>query len=154
MRALIKTGHTHVSIAALKGTVSPLQALLNCKESFPHTTETSLLCMRMVSQRKCYSSVVARGKFQRNCYSSAPAWEGLPSEGINSSAVLQLYSWKYCGVLVSVSIPAQNIMTEKEVGEERVYSAYTSMLLFFFSFLFFFETGFLCVALAVLELTL
>ena len=79
MRALIKTGHTHVSIAALKG-------------SFPHTTETSLLCMRMVSQRKCYSSVVARGKFQRNCYSSAPAWEGLPSEGINSSAVLQLYS--------------------------------------------------------------
>jgi hypothetical protein len=33
-------------------------------------------------------------------------------------------------VLVRVSIPAQNIMTKKEVGEERVYSAYTSTLLF------------------------
>jgi hypothetical protein len=29
-----------------------------------------------------------------------------------------------------VSIPAQNIMTKKQVGEERVYSAYISMLLF------------------------
>ena len=28
-------------------------------------------------------------------------------------------------VLVRVSIPAQNIMTKKQVGEERVYSAYT-----------------------------
>jgi hypothetical protein len=33
-------------------------------------------------------------------------------------------------VLVRVSIPAQNIMTKKQVVEERVYSAYTSMLLF------------------------
>jgi hypothetical protein len=33
-------------------------------------------------------------------------------------------------VLVSVSIPAQNIMTKKQVGKERVYSAYTSTLLF------------------------
>jgi len=33
-------------------------------------------------------------------------------------------------VLVRVSIPAQNIMTKKQVGEERVYSAYTSSLLF------------------------
>jgi hypothetical protein len=33
-------------------------------------------------------------------------------------------------VLVTVSIPGQNIMTKKQVGEERVYSAYTSMLLF------------------------
>jgi hypothetical protein len=33
-------------------------------------------------------------------------------------------------VLVRVSIPAQSIMTKKQVGEERVYSAYTSMLLF------------------------
>jgi hypothetical protein len=31
---------------------------------------------------------------------------------------------------VRVSIPAQNIMTKKQVGEERVYSAYTSTLLF------------------------
>jgi hypothetical protein len=31
---------------------------------------------------------------------------------------------------VLVSIPAQNIMTKKQVGEERVYSAYTSTLLF------------------------
>jgi hypothetical protein len=29
-----------------------------------------------------------------------------------------------------VSIPGQNIMTKKQVGEERVYSAYTSTLLF------------------------
>jgi hypothetical protein len=33
-------------------------------------------------------------------------------------------------VLVRVSIPGQNILTKKEVGEERVYSAYTSILLF------------------------
>jgi hypothetical protein len=33
-------------------------------------------------------------------------------------------------VLVNVSIPAQNIMTKKQVGEERVYSAYISTLLF------------------------
>jgi hypothetical protein len=33
-------------------------------------------------------------------------------------------------VLVRVSIPATNIMTKKQVGEERVYSAYTSILLF------------------------
>jgi hypothetical protein len=32
-------------------------------------------------------------------------------------------------VFVRVSIPGQN-MTKKQVGEERVYSAYTSMLLF------------------------
>jgi hypothetical protein len=31
---------------------------------------------------------------------------------------------------VLVSIPGQNIMTKKQVGEERVYSANTSMLLF------------------------
>jgi hypothetical protein len=33
-------------------------------------------------------------------------------------------------VLVRVSIPAQSIMTKKQVGEERVYSAYNSILLF------------------------
>jgi hypothetical protein len=33
-------------------------------------------------------------------------------------------------VLGRVYIPAQNIMTKKQVGEERVYSAYTSTLLF------------------------
>jgi hypothetical protein len=33
-------------------------------------------------------------------------------------------------VLVRVSIPAQNIVTKKQVGEERVYSTYTSTLLF------------------------
>jgi hypothetical protein len=33
-------------------------------------------------------------------------------------------------VLVRVSIPIQNIMTKKQVGEEKVYSAYTSILLF------------------------
>jgi hypothetical protein len=34
------------------------------------------------------------------------------------------------GVLVSVSIRTQNIMAKKQVGEERVYSAYTCTLLF------------------------
>jgi hypothetical protein len=33
-------------------------------------------------------------------------------------------------VLVRVSIPGQNIMTKKQVGEERDFSAYTSTLLF------------------------
>jgi hypothetical protein len=33
-------------------------------------------------------------------------------------------------VLVRVCIPAQNIMTKKQVGEERVYSACISTLLF------------------------
>jgi hypothetical protein len=34
------------------------------------------------------------------------------------------------GVLVRVSIPAQSIMTKKQVGEKWVYSAYTAALLF------------------------
>ena len=34
------------------------------------------------------------------------------------------------GVLVRVCIPEQNIMTKKQVGEERVCLAYTSTLLF------------------------
>ena len=38
--------------------------------------------------------------------------------------------WSMSIVLVRVSILAQNIMTKKQVGEERVYSAYTSTLLF------------------------
>jgi hypothetical protein len=33
-------------------------------------------------------------------------------------------------VLVIVCISAQNIMTKKQVGEKRVYSAYTPTLLF------------------------
>jgi hypothetical protein len=33
-------------------------------------------------------------------------------------------------VLVRVSIPRENIMTTKHVEEERIYSAYTSILLF------------------------
>jgi hypothetical protein len=33
-------------------------------------------------------------------------------------------------VLVRVSIPGQNIMTKKQVGEERVYWSYTSILMF------------------------
>jgi hypothetical protein len=35
-------------------------------------------------------------------------------------------SWRKSGVLIGVSIPAQNIMTKKQIGEERVYSADTS----------------------------
>ena len=33
-------------------------------------------------------------------------------------------------VLVRVSIPRQNIMTKKQVGKERVYSANSAILLF------------------------
>jgi hypothetical protein len=33
-------------------------------------------------------------------------------------------------VLVRVSVPRQNVMTKKQVGEEWLYSAYTSTLLF------------------------
>jgi hypothetical protein len=33
-------------------------------------------------------------------------------------------------VLVRVCIPAQNIMTKKQVEEKRIYSTYTSTLLF------------------------
>ena len=33
-------------------------------------------------------------------------------------------------ILVKICIPAQNIMTKKQVGEERVCLAYTSTLLF------------------------
>jgi hypothetical protein len=45
------------------------------------------------------------------------------SEGVGTSP-------RSHSVLVRVSIPGQNIMTKKQVGEERVYSAYTSILLF------------------------
>jgi hypothetical protein len=41
-----------------------------------------------------------------------------------------LYISSESSVLVRVSIPGQNIMTKKQFGEERVYSAYTSILLF------------------------
>jgi hypothetical protein len=42
-----------------------------------------------------------------------------------------IFYYKGCTlvVLVMVSIPGETIMTEKQVGEERVYSAYTSTLL-------------------------
>jgi hypothetical protein len=40
------------------------------------------------------------------------------------------YTSVFRGILVRVSIPGQNIMTTKQIGEERVYSAYTSILLF------------------------
>jgi hypothetical protein len=36
----------------------------------------------------------------------------------------------FLSVLVWVCIPAQNIMTKKQVEKERIYSAYTSTLLF------------------------
>jgi hypothetical protein len=37
-------------------------------------------------------------------------------------------------VLVRVSIPGQNIMTKKQVGQERVYSAYIFLFFFFTMF--------------------
>ena len=44
--------------------------------------------------------------------------------------MLLLFKMFFMSVLVMVSISAQNIMTKKQGGEERVYSAYTSTLLF------------------------
>jgi hypothetical protein len=41
----------------------------------------------------------------------------------------RLAELKTQSVLVRISIPAQNIMTKKQIGEERVYLAYTSTLL-------------------------
>jgi hypothetical protein len=41
-----------------------------------------------------------------------------------------IYIKPLVNVLVRVYILAQNIMTKKQVGEERDYSAYTSTLLF------------------------
>jgi hypothetical protein len=43
---------------------------------------------------------------------------------------VELLGYKKEPVLVRVSIPAQNIMTKKQVGEEGAYSAYTLTLLF------------------------
>jgi hypothetical protein len=40
------------------------------------------------------------------------------------------FAWSLVGVLVRVCIPAQNIMTKKQVVEESIYSAYTSTFLF------------------------
>jgi hypothetical protein len=37
---------------------------------------------------------------------------------------------RYQSVLVRVSVPEQNIMTKKQIGEGWVYSAYTFLLLF------------------------
>jgi hypothetical protein len=42
----------------------------------------------------------------------------------------EVLCWSWDTVLVRVSILEQNIMTTKQVGEERVYSAYISTLLF------------------------
>jgi hypothetical protein len=43
---------------------------------------------------------------------------------------IDLALWTSDVFLVRISIPAINITTKKQVGEERVYSAYTFMLLF------------------------
>jgi hypothetical protein len=42
---------------------------------------------------------------------------------------MSLSKWR-TGASVRVYIPVQNIMTKKQVGEEGVYSVYTSTLLF------------------------
>jgi hypothetical protein len=44
--------------------------------------------------------------------------------------VLALAKQPFTCILVRVYIPGQNIMTKEQVGEERVYSAYTSKPLF------------------------
>jgi hypothetical protein len=45
-------------------------------------------------------------------------------------SILDLTAQAIAVLCLRVSILAQNIMTKKQVGEERVYSAYTSTLLF------------------------
>jgi hypothetical protein len=46
-----------------------------------------------------------------------------------SGVLLFFLIWGLVYVLVRVSIPGQNIMTKKETGEKKVYSAYISTLL-------------------------
>ena len=52
------------------------------------------------------------------------------SPSLSSECVVLRANQTLGGVLVRVSIPTQNIMTKKQVGEERVYSTHTSTLLF------------------------
>jgi hypothetical protein len=49
----------------------------------------------------------------------------------NQAADVQWHFQCHPGCLSQGFYPCTNIMTKKQVGEERVYSAYTSMLLFF-----------------------
>ena len=53
--------------------------------------------------------------------------EGLLERFVHELQSMFVFWEKYC---LRVCIPAQNIMTKKQVGEERVNSAYTSTLLF------------------------
>jgi hypothetical protein len=56
-------------------------------------------------------------------------YEAAPSKGQRFMQKRREKDIKSQSVLVRVSILEQNIMTRKQVGEERVYSAYTSSLL-------------------------
>jgi hypothetical protein len=62
------------------------------------------------------------GKMETKCGAET---KGKAIQRLSHLGIHPLYS-----VLVRVSISAQNIMTTKQVGEKRVYSAYTSKLLF------------------------
>jgi hypothetical protein len=57
-------------------------------------------------------------------------WWDLVSFKNPPSSVLELVAAFWESACLRVSIPAQNIITKKQVGKERVYSAYTSTLLF------------------------
>jgi hypothetical protein len=50
--------------------------------------------------------------------------------GVESGSTLRFTMGLTPAVLVSFLIPGENIMTKKPVGEKRVYSAYTFILLF------------------------
>jgi hypothetical protein len=54
----------------------------------------------------------------------------LQSSQNHGQAVTGIPHSQYQFVLLRVYIPAQNIMTKKQVREERIYLAYTSTLLF------------------------
>jgi hypothetical protein len=101
---LCKTG-SHVAQASLKLAIY-LRLGLQMFTIFIHN---SITCLDRMVEAACVPTVY---------------------EYINKSlSMANLTEW-YSIVLVRVSIPTQNIMTKKQVGEERVYSTYTSTLLF------------------------
>jgi len=60
----------------------------------------------------------------------AQSFKVLPQSSQKDGQAVTGIPFCYQFVLVRVSIPAQNIMTKKQIRQERVYSAYTSTLLF------------------------
>jgi hypothetical protein len=71
------------------------------------------------------NKILTKANMQMKCRAQT---EGKAIQRLSLLGIHPIYS--YQTVLVRVSIPGQNIMTKKQVGEERVYSAYISTSLF------------------------